>query len=60
MTEASPVATSISGQDYIDHPDSAGIPQPMNQVVVCDPDTLHELPKGEIGVGYPELVASRS
>ncbi|KAI9024835.1 hypothetical protein DFJ74DRAFT_705569 [Hyaloraphidium curvatum] len=49
MTEASPVATSISGMDYVNYPDSAGIAHPLNEVIVCDPDTMRELPKGEIG-----------
>ncbi|KXS18530.1 acetyl-CoA synthetase-like protein [Gonapodya prolifera JEL478] len=49
MTEASPLATTISGMDFINYPDSAGIPHPLNEIIVCDPETLRELPKGEIG-----------
>jgi long-chain acyl-CoA synthetase len=49
MTEASPVATSISGMDYINFPDSAGIAHPLNEVIACDPDTMREVLKGEIG-----------
>jgi long-chain acyl-CoA synthetase len=48
MTEASPTVTSISGQDYWDHPASVGKPTPISDLRIMD-DSGHQVATGESG-----------
>jgi long-chain acyl-CoA synthetase len=48
LTESSSVATLISGQDFIDRPDSVGRPLPVVDVKVVD-DAGDEVPTGQTG-----------
>jgi len=48
LTESSSVATLISGQDFIDRPDSVGRPMPVVDVKVVD-DKGNEVPTGQTG-----------
>ena len=48
LTESSSVATLISGQDFIDRPDSVGRPLPVVEVKVVDAKG-EEVPTGEVG-----------
>ncbi len=48
LTESSSVATLISGQDFIDRPDSVGRPMPCVEVKVVD-GSGEEVPTGAVG-----------
>jgi long-chain acyl-CoA synthetase len=48
LTETSSVTTSISGSDYIERPDSVGVPVPVCEVRLVDADGA-DVPAGEIG-----------
>jgi acyl-CoA synthetase (AMP-forming)/AMP-acid ligase II len=48
MTEATSSIASISGELYLRHPDSVGLPTPVNDVAVADDDGAF-LPAGEVG-----------
>ncbi|MEZ4356982.1 MAG: AMP-binding protein [Myxococcota bacterium] len=48
MTEASSLATSISGSDYVARPRSVGVPVPVCEVRIVDEDG-RPLPVGEVG-----------
>ncbi len=48
LTESSSVATSITGQDAIDRPDSVGLPVPTVELKIIDP-TGNDLGPGQTG-----------
>ena len=50
LTETSSVATSISGQEFMDRPDSVGRPMPVVEVQVVSADGAIQ-PAGEQGIG---------
>ena len=41
--------TAITGREWLEHPGSVGRPMPGSQMRILDPETLEELPVGEIG-----------
>jgi acyl-CoA synthetase (AMP-forming)/AMP-acid ligase II len=58
LTETSSVTTSISGSDYIERPDSVGVPVPVCEVRIVDPDG-RDMPArvdGEIWIRGPNVV----
>jgi long-chain acyl-CoA synthetase len=48
LTESSSVATSISGQDFVDRPTSVGRAMPVVDIQVVDPD-MKPVPTGQTG-----------
>jgi long-chain acyl-CoA synthetase len=48
LTETSSITTMNSGEDYLRHPDSVGVPVPVCEVKVVDTEG-NALPNGEIG-----------
>ncbi len=48
LTETSAISTMNAGQDYLDKPDSVGVPIPVCDTKVIDP-TGEPLPVGEVG-----------
>jgi long-chain acyl-CoA synthetase len=48
LTETSAISTMNAGKDYLDRPDSVGVPIPVCDVKVIDPHGT-ELPVGEVG-----------
>ncbi|ODO00633.1 long-chain fatty acid CoA ligase [Cryptococcus wingfieldii CBS 7118] len=50
LTETNAIAVSIAGQDYLDRPESTGLPVFTSEVKIADPDTLKEVPVGQNGV----------
>jgi acyl-CoA synthetase (AMP-forming)/AMP-acid ligase II len=58
LTETSSVTTSISGSDYIERPESVGVPVPVCEVRLVDPDGK-DVPagaRGEIWIKGPNVV----
>jgi acyl-CoA synthetase (AMP-forming)/AMP-acid ligase II len=49
MTETNSVAVSVAGDDYLNKPLSAGLPTPVNDILIVNPDTLKSVPTGESG-----------
>jgi long-chain acyl-CoA synthetase len=47
-TETSSVAASNTGEDYLQRPDSVGLPPPVNDIKIANPDG-EPLPVGEVG-----------
>lgn len=54
MTETMATVTNIIGEDYLERPESCGRPVPVADLRVVDPETLADLPVGQVG----ELLAS--
>ncbi|ODO07016.1 hypothetical protein I350_04383 [Cryptococcus amylolentus CBS 6273] len=50
LTETNAAAVAVAGQDYFDRPESTGLPLPTTEVRIADPETLKELPVGQVGV----------
>ncbi|KAL1413244.1 hypothetical protein Q8F55_000998 [Vanrija albida] len=50
MTETNGVHMMVNGQDYVDHPTSVGIPIPIAEIKLVDPDTRKEVPRGQMGL----------
>lgn len=49
MTETNAIGINLSGQDYVDRPESAGrLLPPLQDMKIVNPDG-HNLPKGEVG-----------
>ncbi|SCZ96539.1 BZ3500_MvSof-1268-A1-R1_Chr8-2g10278 [Microbotryum saponariae] len=48
-TEVSSMATSVVGEDYLLRPKTAGLPCPVVDIKIMNPDTLKEVPVGEAG-----------
>jgi acyl-CoA synthetase (AMP-forming)/AMP-acid ligase II len=48
-TETTSAICANSGRDYVAHPDSVGRPAPGADLRVVDPDTLDDVPAGEVG-----------
>jgi long-chain acyl-CoA synthetase len=58
LTETSSVTTSISGSDYVERPDSVGVPVPVCEVRIVGPDG-RDTPagaEGEIWIKGPNVV----
>lgn len=49
LTETTSAVCANIGADYVAHPDSVGRPAPGADVRIVDPETLDDLPEGEIG-----------
>ncbi|KAM0755698.1 AMP-dependent synthetase and ligase [Meredithblackwellia eburnea MCA 4105] len=49
MTEYFTIAVSQAGEDFIARPASTGLPNPVTELIVVDPSTLHEVPTGTAG-----------
>lgn len=49
MTETMATVTNILGEDYLDRPESCGRPVPVADLRVVDPETMGDLPVGEVG-----------
>ena len=49
LTETTAAVVSNSGTDYLAHPDSVGRPVPGADLRIVDPDTLADVPPGEVG-----------
>ncbi|KAF5393830.1 hypothetical protein D9757_000035 [Collybiopsis confluens] len=49
MTETNSVAVSITGADCELRPGSTGLPTPVNDLLIMDPHTLKEVPRGSVG-----------
>jgi long-chain acyl-CoA synthetase len=48
-TETSSVATANTGEDYLQRPDSVGLPPPVNDIKIVAPESEDPLPVGEVG-----------
>lgn len=49
MTETMATVTSHQGEDYLNRPDSCGVPVPVADLKIMSPDGDKELPIGEVG-----------
>ncbi|GAA2898863.1 class I adenylate-forming enzyme family protein [Pseudonocardia halophobica] len=49
LTETTSAVCANIGADYVAHPDSVGRPAPGADVRIVDPETLDDVPEGEIG-----------
>ncbi|KAF9075840.1 acetyl-CoA synthetase-like protein [Rhodocollybia butyracea] len=49
MTETNSIAVSITGVDCEIRPGSTGLPTPVNDLLIMDPETLKEVPVGSVG-----------
>jgi long-chain acyl-CoA synthetase len=49
MTETTATVTGHVGEDYLNRPDSAGLPVPISDLRIMSPDGSRELPVGEVG-----------
>ncbi|MFC5951622.1 class I adenylate-forming enzyme family protein [Pseudonocardia lutea] len=49
LTETTSAVCANIGADYVAHPDSVGRPAPGADLRIVDPETLAEVPEGEIG-----------
>jgi long-chain acyl-CoA synthetase len=49
MTETAAICTSHSGEDYLHHPDSSGLPAPVCDIRVTSRDGSRTLAAGEVG-----------
>ena len=49
MTETGATATIHSGEDYRHRPESCGLPVPVAELKIVDPETLETLPAGTVG-----------
>jgi acyl-CoA synthetase (AMP-forming)/AMP-acid ligase II len=58
LTETSSLVTSISGADYVAHPDSVGVPVPVCEVRIVDDDGADVAPgeRGEVWIKGPNVV----
>lgn len=52
MTETLGIHTGFGGQDYIDNPEAVGRVQMISDIMVVDPETRKELPRGQMGLLY--------
>ncbi|WVQ75196.1 hypothetical protein IAR50_004807 [Cryptococcus sp. DSM 104548] len=50
LTETNAIAVSTAGQDYLDRPESTGLPVFTSELKIADPITLKEVPVGQNGV----------
>ena len=49
MTETMATVTAHMGEDYLNRPDSCGLPVPVSSLKIMSPDGTRELPLGEVG-----------
>ena len=49
LTETNSIAIAHVGDDYLARPDSAGLPTPVNDLLIVDSVTNKKVPVGEIG-----------
>lgn len=49
MTETMATVTSHQGEDYLNRPDSCGLPVPVAELKIMSPDGSTEMPLGEVG-----------
>ncbi|WOO76932.1 3-[(3aS,4S,7aS)-7a-methyl-1,5-dioxo-octahydro-1H-inden-4-yl]propanoyl:CoA ligase [Vanrija pseudolonga] len=50
MTETNAMHMAVNGQDYIQRPTTVGVPTPISEVKIVDPETRKELPTGQMGL----------
>lgn len=58
MTETSAIATHCSGEEYLSHPETCGLPTPVTEIKICDA-AGRALPAGAVGeiwVRGPQVV----
>lgn len=49
LTEVNGVAAALAADDYVERPDSTGLPPPGVELIIVDPDTLTAVPSGSPG-----------
>jgi len=49
LTETTGMGTAVTGEDYYARPTSCGLPAPITEILIVDPETLKALPVGTVG-----------